>query len=136
MLAGDIVIADRSTKFLTAYASVGLTPDCGVSWLLPRVVGQQRALRMALSADPIDGDTALEWGLVTELVDGDPRERARELAISLANGPAASFGQARRLMRSSWSVDRSTSGADEVRTIADAVLTPEAQALIDVFRSR
>jgi len=133
MLAGDIIVAERSTKFVTAYSGIGLTPDCGVSWLLPRAIGQQRALQLALMPHPIDGEKALVWGLVSELVDGDPIGRAREIAQSLAAGPGASLGQARRLIRSSWTVDRATSGADESRTIAHAVTTPEAQNLIEAF---
>ena len=136
MLTGDLIVAERATKFVTAYAGVGLTPDCGVSWLLPRAVGQQRALLLTLTPLAIDGDQALSWGLVSEVVDRDAVGRAHEIASSLAAGPSRALGQARRLQRSSWSVDRATSGADESRTIAKAVTTPEAKALLETFISR
>lgn len=136
MLAGDVVIAERGTKFVTAYANIGLTPDCGVSWLLPRAIGQQRALQLAMLPSGIDAELALSWGLVTEVVDTDALTRATALAVSFADGPAQALGQARRLMRSSWSVDRATSGADEARTIAQSVGTPTAAALIERFAGR
>ena len=131
MLAGDFVVAERSTKFLTAYAGIGLTPDCGVSWLLPRTVGQQRALQLALTPKTLDGDEALAWGMVSEVVAEDAVGRARIVAEMLAAGPSHALGQARRLIRSSWSVDRATSGADEAVTISQAVEAPEAVALIE-----
>lgn len=133
MLAGDLIVADRATRFVTAYSGIGLTPDCGVSWLLPRAVGQQRALQLLLTPTVIDGDQALSWGLVTEVVSGDAVSRARELAGSLATGPSHALGQARRLQRASWAADRATAGADESRTIAAAIRTPEATALIAGF---
>lgn len=135
MLAGDFVVAERSTKFLTAYAGIGLTPDCGVSWLLPRAIGQQRALQLALTPKTLDGDEALAWGLVSEIVDEDANGRARAVAEELAAGPTRALGQTRRLIRSSWSVDRARSGADESVTISKAVTEPEAAALIERFVS-
>ncbi|KAA1394306.1 enoyl-CoA hydratase/isomerase family protein [Aeromicrobium ginsengisoli] len=133
MLAGDLIVAERATKFVTAYAGIGLTPDCGVSWLLPRAVGQMRALQMILTPTVVDGETALSWGLVSEVVGTDALARAEELARSLAAGPAEALGHARRLLRTSWSVDRATGGAEETRTIERAILSPEAAALIDAF---
>ncbi|WP_246161998.1 enoyl-CoA hydratase/isomerase family protein [Aeromicrobium ginsengisoli] len=133
MLAGDLIVADHATRFVTAYSGIGLTPDCGVSWLLPRAVGQQRALQLLLTPTVIDGDQALSWGLVTEVVSGNAVSRARELAASIATGPSHALGQARRLQRGSWSADRATTGADESRTIAAAITTPEATALVASF---
>lgn len=133
MLTGDIIVAEHGTSFLTAYAGVGLTPDCGVSWLLPRTIGQPRALQMLLSGTRLDADQALSWGLVTEVVEGDAAQRAEQIALALAAGPAGALGQARRLVRSSWSTDRVSSGADEARTIAAAVTTPDAVAALSKF---
>ena len=133
MLSADIIIAERSTKFLTAYAGIGLTPDCGVSYLLPRAIGQQRALQFALTGRVLDGDEACEWGLVTEVVDGEARRRAEDIARLLATGPTFAYGQTRRLIRSSWDFTRQHSGADEARTISAAVDSPEAVELIEKF---
>jgi len=62
MLAADIVIGASTSKYLTAYAGVGLTPDCGLSWQLPRAVGQQRALEMALTGRVLSAEEARDWG--------------------------------------------------------------------------
>lgn len=133
MLGADVIVASRSTKFVTAYAGIGLTPDIGLSWLLPRAVGQVRALELLLTGRVLDGPTALDWGLVTELVDDDPLVRAREIAAGIANGPSEALGEARRLVRTAWSVSRGEAGDEEGRTIAERVGTEEAQGLIRAF---
>ncbi len=137
MLSCDLVVAARSTAFVTAYAGVGLTPDCGLSYLLPRAVGQQRALELLLTGRVLRADEALDWGLVTEVVDDDAYlDRASELAAQLASGPAYALGQARRLSRSAWVSTRAESGADEARTIAAASQHPASQALVAAFLNR
>ncbi|MGN6754433.1 MAG: enoyl-CoA hydratase/isomerase family protein [Intrasporangium sp.] len=137
MLTCDVIVAAAGTKFVTAYSGIGLTPDCGLSWLLPRAVGQQRALELMLTGRTLTAAEARDWGLVTEVVDDAAAlGRARGLATSLATGPAFASGQARRLVRSSYSVDRGVTGADEARTIAEAVQTDDAQRLISAFTSR
>ena len=133
MLGADLIVANRSTKFVTAYAGIGLTPDIGLSWLLPRAVGQVRALDLLLNGRVLDDPTALEWGLVTEVVDDDPLPRAREIAEKLAGGAAEALGEARRLVRAGWSVSRSEAGEEESRTITERVGTAEAQGLIRAF---
>lgn len=135
MLSCDVIVAEPSTKFAFAYPGVGLTPDCGVSWLLPRAVGQQRALAFALSGKALTAGDALVWGLVTEVVD-EAAERACDLARGLAAGPAAALGQARRLFRAGWELGRGETGAEEARTISRMVSGEEAQALIRQFTSR
>lgn len=136
MLSADLVVAARGTKLLMAYAAVGLTPDCGVSWLLPRAVGQQRALELALTGRALTADEAHGWGLVTRVVDdGAHLDEGLALATQLADGPSHALGQAKRLVRSSFEVVRERSGVDEAETIERAVATPEAVALIDAFVS-
>ena len=134
VLNSDVVVAARSTKFRMAYSDIGLTPDCGVSYLLPRAIGTQRALDLAVTGRTLGADQAREWGLVTEVVDDDLLPgRASELAETLARGPASAIGQAKRMMRTSFAVSREDSAADEARTIAHAVTTPEAQVRIQRF---
>lgn len=131
VLTADLVIAARGTKFLTAYATIGLTPDCGLSWLLPRAVGQQRALELALTGRVLTADEARTWGLVSVVVEDDALgEEATAIAGRLAKASPFALGQARRLIRSSWDRTRAEAGADEARTIAQAVTTDEAEALI------
>jgi 2-(1,2-epoxy-1,2-dihydrophenyl)acetyl-CoA isomerase len=137
LLNADLVVAGRSTKFLMAYAGIGLTPDCGVSYLLPRAVGQQRALELALAGRVLSADEAREWGLVSEVVDDDQvASRTASIAEQLSAGPAVALGEAKRLIRGSWSLARADSARDEAETIARMVDTDEAQALIKRFVSR
>lgn len=136
-LNADLVVAGRSTRFLAAYAAVGLTPDCGVSYLLPRAVGMQRALDLALTGRVLTADEALDWGLVTEVVDDEVvQDRAAELAVSLARGPAWALGQTRRLIRAAVEDSRQASADDEAATIAAALATPDSQRLLAAFLAR
>ncbi len=132
-LSCDVVIAEAATKFVFAYPGVGLTPDCGVSWLLPRAVGQQRALEFALLGRPLVAAEAKEWGMVAEVVETDALARAREVAEKWAAGPAGALGQARRLIRAAATTTRAQAGADESGTIAAAVQTAEAERLLSAF---
>lgn len=137
VLTADVVLSAAGTKYLTAYAGIGLTPDCGLSWLLPRAVGQQRALELALTGRVLSAVEARDWGLVTTVVeDAELEDAAVALAAKLAASPPFALGQARRLIRSSWSATRAEAGADEARTIAQAVQTPESRTLIAKFVSR
>lgn len=135
MLSSDVIVSAPATRFVFAYPSIGFTPDCGVSYLLPRAVGQQRALSFALTGKPLTASEALEWGLVSEVAD-DAAARARELAAGFAVGPSTALGQVRRLMRQGWEMSRAETGAEEARTIAEMVKGPEAQRLIAGFVSR
>lgn len=137
MLSGDIVVAGGTTKFVTGYAGIGLNPDCGLSWLLPRAVGHQRASEMLLAGRLLTAPEALQWGLVTRVVDVDQvEEEALALAQSLAAGPSFALGQTRRLLRESWESARGETGVDEARTIARAVGLPIAREAISQFVSK
>ena len=135
MLSCDIVVAAPGTKFVFAYPGIGFTPDCGVSYLLPRAIGQQRALAFALAGKPASASQAAEWGMVAEVVD-DPKARAGDLARALADGPATALGHVRRLLRRGWEMDRVETGLEEARTITEMVKGAEAQGLIARFVGR
>ncbi|ACU96824.1 enoyl-CoA hydratase/isomerase family protein [Saccharomonospora viridis] len=138
MLSCDVVVAASGTKFVFAYPSIGLTPDCGLSYLLPRAIGQQRALTFALSGKPVDAARALEWGLVSEVAENAEAAitRGREVVAGFATGPHRALGQVRRLLRAGWEMDRAATGAEEARTISDMVTGAEAQVLISEFINR
>ena len=87
-LSGDIRIAARSASFLQAFARIGLVPDCGSSWLLPRMIGMARAMELSLLAQPLPAETALSWGLINRMEDDTAlMPKAMQMAQSLAAGP-------------------------------------------------
>jgi len=120
MLSCDLIVAAPQTKFVMAYSAIGLTPECGASWLLPRAVGQQRALELSLGGRSLSAQEALDWGLISRIAE-DSLAHAREAAVTIATGPHAALGETRRLLRSAWSSTRAEAGAEETRTIAAAV---------------
>jgi 2-(1,2-epoxy-1,2-dihydrophenyl)acetyl-CoA isomerase len=102
VLMADIVIAARNAKFAPAYTGVGLTPDAGCTFLLPRIIGARRATEMLLTNRVLDAAEALEWGLVNRVVeDGELAAAAAELAARLATGPAGAYGVVKRLLAES-----------------------------------
>jgi 2-(1,2-epoxy-1,2-dihydrophenyl)acetyl-CoA isomerase len=91
--ACDFRLASSSAGFLLAFANVGLTLDSGVSWTLPRLIGSARATALAILAEPITADAALEMGLVNAVVEPDRLvPAAHELAQRLASGPTVAYG--------------------------------------------
>ena len=135
MLVADHIVASESATFFSKYADLGLTPDLGVTALLPRAVGERRALRLLLSDLVLDARTALEWGLVSEVVDPDQTAaRAEEVARSWLEN--AAFGQARRLVRAGADRPLAVSMADEAATIGHQSDTEMARARIAAFTSR
>ncbi len=96
-LSADIRVAARSSYFLQAFARIGLVPDGGATWILPRLVGMARAMELSLLADRLPAETALEWGMVNRVVDDEAlMDEAMTVARRLAAGPA-SLGMIRRL---------------------------------------
>jgi 2-(1,2-epoxy-1,2-dihydrophenyl)acetyl-CoA isomerase len=100
--AADVVIAGRAASFTVAYTAVGLSPDGGQSWTLPRLVGARRAADMMLRNRRVEAAEALEIGLVTEVVDDDLlQDHARTVARELAAGPTEALAATRRLLAAS-----------------------------------
>lgn len=98
-LAVDIAIASKSATFLQAFARIGLLPDGGSTWFLPRLVGEQRARALAMLAPQITAAQAKEWGLIWDVVeDGDLMKTAQELARRLADGPTLSLARIKEAM--------------------------------------
>lgn len=101
-LLGDIVIAGKSASFIQAFVRVGLVPDCGGTYALPRLVGRARALGLALLGDPLDADTAAEWGLIWKAVEDEAlMDEALTVATRLAAGPTKTYALIRQAMRAS-----------------------------------
>ncbi|CAN5747186.1 enoyl-CoA hydratase/isomerase [soil metagenome] len=97
-LMGDIIVAAESAYFLQAFRRIGLVPDGGSTYLLPRLIGKARAMEMALLGDRLPAKTALDWGLINRCVADDALlSTAMELATVLATGPCA-LGSIRKLI--------------------------------------
>ncbi|WP_338504079.1 2-(1,2-epoxy-1,2-dihydrophenyl)acetyl-CoA isomerase PaaG [Sphingomonas kaistensis] len=101
-LACDLVVAGRSAKFIQSFANLGLIPDSGGSWHLPRLVGQARALGLALTAEPLPAEKAANWGLIWRCVEDDALDAEVDaLAAKLASLPPLGLAAIKRLIRSS-----------------------------------
>jgi 2-(1,2-epoxy-1,2-dihydrophenyl)acetyl-CoA isomerase len=104
--ACDLRIAGASANFLMAFASVGLGPDSGASWTLPRLVGHGKAMELMLLAQPVNSAEALRLGLVSEVVpDDELAEKAHLLAARLAAGPTTTYAQIKKTL---WQAGGST----------------------------
>lgn len=101
-LACDIVIAAKSAKFIQSFANIGLIPDSGGTWSLPRIAGQARALGMALTGEPIMAERAEAWGLIWKAVDDDRlSEEVDALAAKFAAAPTKGLACTKKLIRES-----------------------------------
>ena len=98
-MAADITIAAKSASFLQAFSRIGLLPDGGSTWFLPRLVGEQRARALAMLAPQISAEQAKQWGLIWDVVeDAALMPTATELAKRLANGPTQSLARIKDAM--------------------------------------
>ena len=96
-LAADIVVMARSAYLLLAFANIGLVPDAGATWLIAKSAGRAKALEMALLAERISAEQALDYGLVTRVVDDEEvAQAAGAIAAKLAHGPSIALGFIRK----------------------------------------
>ena len=101
-LAADIVIAARSAYFLQAFVNIGLIPDAGATWLLPRLAGRARAMEMMMLGERIPAEQAQAWGMIARVVEDEHlASEAVLLATRLAQGPTVALGLIRGLARES-----------------------------------
>ena len=102
-LACDIVVAARSAKFIQSFSALGLVPDSGGSWHLPRLVGQARALGLALTGEPLPAEQAAEWGLIWKAVDDEQLDaEVDRIAAKLASLPPLGLSAIKQIVRQSW----------------------------------
>jgi 2-(1,2-epoxy-1,2-dihydrophenyl)acetyl-CoA isomerase len=101
-LACDLVIAARSASFIQAFVKIGLVPDCGGSYFLPRLAGTQRAMALAMTGDRLTAEDAERWGVIWKCVDdANLKAEADKLALQLASGPTRSLGLIKKAMYAS-----------------------------------
>ena len=105
-LACDVVIASESAYFLQAFTRIGLIPDAGGTYIMPRNMGMAKAMGAALFADKITARQADAWGMIWEAVaDADFADHWRARAAHLAAGPTQAYAAAKRVIRASWNND-------------------------------
>lgn len=97
-LMGDLVLCAKSSYFLQAFRRIGLVPDCGSTWILPRLIGKARSVELSLLGERLPAEKALEWGLVNRVYDDAALfEETMKLAHDLANGPTIALSLIRKL---------------------------------------
>ena len=102
-LACDIVVAAKSARFIQSFSTIGLIPDSGGTWVLPRLVGQARALGLALTGEPLPAEKAEEWGLIWKAIDDDALDADVDaIANKLASLPPLGLAAIKEMIRSSW----------------------------------
>ena len=133
-VASDLTIAARSAKFTMAYTNAGLSPDGSSSWFLPRLIGLRRTQELMLTNRVLDSGEALEWGLVSQIVDDDAlADTAMDLARRLANGPTIAYGAVKTLLVDSFTNSLETQLELEARMIARTAQTGDGREGIAAF---
>lgn len=134
----DFAVGGPGTMMRPAYAGIGLSPDGGMSWLLPRIVGLGRARTLLMRDEVLDAATALQLNLLCEITDTDDavRPRAREIASELAAGPTGSYAAIRRLLFTASSHTLAEQLTAEAESIADLAITGEGVEGVNAFLAK
>lgn len=136
-LLGDAVLAACSARFTAAYGAIGLSPDAGTSWLLPRLIGLRHAQRLALLGETIDAEEALALGLVTRVIaDDDLSSETIALARKLATGSMSAFRRTRRLLLDSFDRSLEAQLEREAESIAAAAREADGREGIGAFLAK
>lgn len=136
-LAGDLVLAARSATFIQAFTRIGLIPDAGSTYLLPRLIGRQRALGMVLLAEPVSAEQAESWGLIWRAVDDDRlHSEALALVQRLADGPTVAFGLAKAALEASFGATLDEQLALEAMLQGTAAQTADFRAGVAAFQQK
>ena len=136
-ILGDVVLAARSAHFTCAYTGIGLTPDGGMTWLLPRLVGVRMAQEMLLTNRRVAASDAERIGLITRVVDDDAlAEEGAKLAATLAQSATRALGATRSLILQSFDSSFETQLEREARAIAAAAATGDSAEGLRAFVSK
>lgn len=134
-LAGDVVLADRSAHFTSAYTAIGLVPDSGLTWWLPRAVGMRRAQEMIATNRRVGVEEAAAIGIITRVSD-DLEAEGQDVAESLATSATKAIGAARLLLHESFATSYETQMEREARAIAAAGVGDEGQEGVAAFLAK
>lgn len=133
-LAADIVVAGQSASFQQIFTNIGLVPDAGSTYFVPRLVGQARAMAAILTGEAIDAERAERWGLIWEVVpDGELEQRSMALSQKLAQRPTRALGMAKKLVLASANNTLSEQLESEATHQRRAQDTADFQEALDAF---
>src|SRR5438067_8731164 len=133
-LACDIVLAARSATFVQAFAKIGLVPDAGGTWILPRLVGLARARALALTAEPLAAEKAEAWGLIWKMVEDEAlMAEAHKLCAHFAAAPTVGLALTKRALDESWDNDLESQLDLERELQREASLTPDYSEGVRAF---
>lgn len=136
-LAADLAIAADDATFLAAYRNIGLSADGGMSYFLPRMVGERRALQFILGGEPLSAAQALDWGMVNWVVPrGDLDARAAAICADLASGASLGLGAAKKLLRQSLDTGWDEQSAREAEVISGLMATDDHLEGLTAFIER
>ncbi len=136
-MACDMRLASESARFTQAYTRIGLVPDGGSSYFLPRLLGPAKAAELMFLNRVLSAQEALQWGLVSRVVSpGALAEQAMELALELARGPKVAHRLLKGLLRTSWELSLEGQLEEERRAIVEASMTPDFQEGIEAFMNK
>lgn len=132
--AGDLVLAGRSAKFTMAYTAAGLVPDGGSSYFLPRIIGLRRTQELMLTNRRLSADEALDWGLISRVVDdAELPNEAEKLAEQIASGPTGSYGAVKKLLASTFQAPLETQMEMESAAISRAAVSADGREGVTAF---
>lgn len=133
-LACDIVFAARSARFVQVFSRIGIAPDLGSTYIVPRLVGRQRALAMMMTNDPVDAETAAAWGLIWRAVDDDRlMTEALAFAARLAAGPTRALAMTRRLVDAGEAASFEAQFRHEMTVQAGLLASDDAREAVRAF---
>ncbi len=126
-MAGDIAVAAKSATFIQVFSRIGLVPDLGSTWLVPRLIGRQRALELMMLNEPLSSSKAKDWGLVRDVFDDDKlMDGALALARKLAEGPTRALIATRALVEDGERATFAEQFRREIEVQSQMRATPDA----------
>src|SRR5262245_7831478 len=136
-LACDIVLAARSASFAQSFVKIGLVPDSGGTWILPRLIGPARARALALTGEPLPAETAQAWGMIWRAVpDADLLDEAHKLCAHFAKAPTLGLALIKRALDESWGNDLEAQLELERELQREASLTPDYAEGVRAFMEK
>lgn len=137
VLSADVSVASTETRLRTAYSAIAFTPDAGLTWLLSRAVGYNRAASLILLDTPLNGQQAFDMGIITTLVEPEElADQAVQIARKLAAGPRGTFASARQLLKSGQTGTLAESLRAERDSIAAMANSADGREGVDAFLAK